>query len=143
MNVGELGSLSADLAVRVGDLRSNAANGGLERGNCGSDERKSGFSVTERGELREEFMVAREDFGAELLLQETDAFLELLDGRGGGAGGEGLGGEAGGREVRGEEERENGVGGEGRQRIGSGRRRSCGWVVTGGGGFFVEGGELL
>lgn len=113
MNVGELGGLSADLAVRVGDLRSNAANGGLKRGNCGSDERESGFSVAERGELREEFIVAREDFGAELLLQETDAFLELLGSRGGGAGREGLRGEAGGGEVRGEEEKENGVGGEG------------------------------
>lgn len=141
MNVGELGGFGLDLTVRVCDLRSNAANGGLERGNGRSDERERRFSVAERGELREEVMVARENLRAKLLLEMADAFLELLGGGSGGAGGERLGGEAGGGEVRREEERENGVSGEGSQRIGI-RRRS--WVDNGCGGISVfEGGEFL
>lgn len=98
MEVAELGGLGFDLGMGVGDLGSDAADGGLEGGDGGSDEGEGGVGIAEGGELREEVVVVGEDFGAELFLEEADAFLEALGGGGGGAGGEGLGGEVGGGE---------------------------------------------
>lgn len=138
VEVGELEGLGADLAVGIGDLEADLADGGLEGGDAGSDDGEGGFGVLHGGELGEEVVVAGEDLGAELLLEEADPFLELLGSGGGGAGAEGLGGEAGGVEVGGEEGGEDGIGGEGieRRRRRRGRRREVGGAV-------FEGGEAL
>lgn len=138
VEIGELDGLGSDLAVGIGDLETDLADGGLEGGDAGADDGEGGFGVFEGGELGEEVVVAGEDFGPELLLEEADAVLELLGAGGGGAGAEGLGGEAGGVEVGGEEGGEDGVGGEGVE-----RRRGGGGMNWREVGAVFEGGEAL
>lgn len=137
MEIGELDGLGSDLAVGIGDLETDLADGGLEGRYAGADDGEGGFGVFEGGELGEEVVVTGEDFGAELLLEEADAVLELLGAGGGGAGAEGLGGETGGVEVGGEEGGEDGVGGEGIERR---RRGGMNWREV---GAVFEGGEAL
>lgn len=44
------------------------------------------IGVVEGRELREEFVVTGEDFGTELILEETDGVVEFFSGGGGRAG---------------------------------------------------------
>ena len=126
VEAGELECLGSDLAVGVGDLGSDVADGGMEVGDGGAEGEEGGVGFPDGEELREEVVVAGEDLGAELLLEEADAVLELLGAGGGGAGGEGQGGEAGGVEVVGEESGEYWVGSQGIERSGSdGGGRRC------------------
>lgn len=80
VEIGELEGLGLDLTVGIGDLGADAVEGGLEGGDGGSDGGEREFSVLEGGELGEEVVVTGEDFGAELVLEEADAVLELLGG---------------------------------------------------------------
>lgn len=118
MKIGELEGFGLDLSVGIGDLGADAAKGGLEGRNGRSDGGKRELSMLEGGELGKEMVMAGEDFGAELVFEETDAMLELFGGGGGRTGGEGGGGEAGGVEFRREKERESRVGGESIKRRG-------------------------
>lgn len=113
VEVRQLESLGFDGFERVGELGSNAAEGGLEGGDGGSDGGEGVVGVLEGRELRQEVGVAGEDLGAELGLELANRVVELLGGGGWGAGGERGGGEGGGREAWGEEGGEDWVGGEG------------------------------
>lgn len=84
--------------MRIGKFGSETAEGGLERGESGSESGESVIGVVERGELKEEFVVAGEDFGTELILEEADGVVEFFSGGGGGTGGESGGGEGSGGE---------------------------------------------
>lgn len=109
VEVGKLYGLRLDGFQGIGELGSDAAEGGLEGGDGGSDGSEGVISVLEGGELGEELVVAGEDLGAKLGFEKTDGVFELLGGGGGRTGGEGGGGEGGGGEVRREEGREDWV----------------------------------
>lgn len=66
----------------IGELGSEAAEGGLESGDGGSDGGEGVVGVLERGELGEEVVVAGEDFRSELGVEEADGGVELLGGGG-------------------------------------------------------------
>lgn len=113
VEVRQLYGFGSDGADGLGEIGSDAADGGLEGGDGGAEGGEGDLGVGEGGELGEELRVAGDDVGAELGVEEADGLVETLGGGGGGAGGECGGGEGGGGEGWGEEWGEDGVVGEG------------------------------
>lgn len=70
----------------VGELRSNALEGRLERGDRGSDGAESVVGVLEGRKLREKVAMAGEDLGPKLGFELANGLVELLGGGGWGAG---------------------------------------------------------
>jgi hypothetical protein len=93
MQVGELNSFWLNRIMGIRKLGSNAADGGLDRGDGGSEGGEGEFGVFKGGELVEEVGMAGKDFGTELGFEEANGMVELFGGGSRGTGGEGSGGE--------------------------------------------------
>jgi hypothetical protein len=96
MQVGELNSFRLNRIMGIRKLGSNAADGGLERGDSGSEGGEGEFSVFKGGELVEEVGMAGKDFGTELGFEEANGMVEVFGSGSRGTGGEGSGGEGSG-----------------------------------------------
>lgn len=59
MKVRELKSFRSDLTVRISDLRSDTADGGLEGGDSRTNGGERGISILDGRELREKIIVTR------------------------------------------------------------------------------------
>ena len=93
MQVRELNSFRLNRIMGIRKLGSNAADGGLERGDGGSEGGEGEFGVFKGGELVEEVGMAGKDFGTELGFEEANGMVEVFGSGSRGTGGEGSGGE--------------------------------------------------
>ena len=93
MQVRELNSFRLNRIMGIRKLGSNAADGGLDRGDGGSEGGEGEFGVFKGGELVEEVGMAGKDFGTELGFEEANGMVEVFGSGSRGTGGEGSGGE--------------------------------------------------
>lgn len=91
VEIGELKGLGVDRAEGIGEVGASLAERGMEGGDRGAEGGEGELGVVEGGELGEEVVMAGEDLVAELGVKQSYGGVELLGGRGGGAGGEGSG----------------------------------------------------